>query len=232
MGIWKTKWGWRADFVFAGERVIHKGFFKYKDDARQWVRDEKARRKEDRTKFSSHGKDLSLWVLSQKYLADSTLNYVRKTADEKKFCLERFYRFVGDVAVTSIEPYTILDFINARAKSQSNNAANKDRKNLKAFYTWLQDVYGIMYDPTAPIKKKSHSKKARRLIPVQDILKVMLAAQGSDRVLLGSYWHTGARKGEVLRWTWDEDVNFEERWVRGWGRGRAVMARWCMRSCG
>lgn len=35
-----------------------------------------------------------------------------------------------------------------------------------------------------------------------------------DRVMIGSYWHTGARKGEILRWTWDEDINFEERWVR------------------
>ena len=42
----------------------------------------------------------------------------------------------------------------------------------------------------------------------------LLVAQGHDRVLVGAYWHTGARKGEVLRWTWDEDINFEERWVR------------------
>jgi integrase len=42
----------------------------------------------------------------------------------------------------------------------------------------------------------------------------MLAATGHDRVLLGAYWHTGARKGEVLRWTWADDINFEERWVR------------------
>ena len=49
---------------------------------------------------------------------------------------------------------------------------------------------------------------------IQDILKVLLAAQGHDRVLIGAYWHTGARKEEVLRWTWDEDINFEERWVR------------------
>jgi integrase len=26
--------------------------------------------------------------------------------------------------------------------------------------------------------------------------------------------HTGARKGEVLRWTWADDINFDERWVR------------------
>jgi integrase len=75
-------------------------------------------------------------------------------------------------------------------------------------------MYGILYDPTAPIKMKPHTKAARRLIPIQDIYKVMLAATGQDRVLLGAYWHTGARKSEVLRWTWADDVNFEERWIR------------------
>ena len=42
----------------------------------------------------------------------------------------------------------------------------------------------------------------------------MLVAKGHDRVLIGSYWHTGARKKEDLRWTWADDINFEERWVR------------------
>ena len=42
----------------------------------------------------------------------------------------------------------------------------------------------------------------------------MLVAKSHDRVLIGTYWHTGARKGEVLRWTWDDDINFEEKWVR------------------
>jgi len=118
------------------------------------------------------------------------------------------------VEVTDIDPPTVLDFINNRARSQSNNAANKDRKNLKAFYGWVLEMYGIIHDPTAPIKKKPHTKKPRRLIPIQDILKVMLAAKGDDRVLIGTYWHTGARKSEVLRWTWADDINFEERWVR------------------
>jgi len=215
MGIWKTKWGWRADFLFRGERIIHKGFFKYKDEARQWIKDEREELKNQK-RYSSQdrARDLSFWTLAQKYLADCKVNFDKKTFGEKKYCLERFYKEIGDVDITSIEPHTILDFINARAKSQSNNAANKDRKNLKAFYSWAQEMYGVMYDPTGPIKKKSHTKKPRRLIPVQDILKVMLVAKGQDRVLIGSYWHTGARKGEILRWTWAEDINFEERWVR------------------
>jgi len=71
-----------------------------------------------------------------------------------------------------------------------------------------------MYDPTGVVRKKAHTKKTRRLIPIADILKVMMLAQGQDRVLLGAYWHTGARKSEVFRWTWADDINFEERWVR------------------
>ena len=75
-------------------------------------------------------------------------------------------------------------------------------------------MYAIMYDPTAPIKKKAHEKKARRLIPIADILKVMMAAKGQDRVFMGTYWHTGGRKSEIMRLTWADDINFEERWVR------------------
>ncbi len=214
MAIWKTKWGWRAEFMLNGERNRAKGFFKYKDEARQWVKDEKKRLTENQKRYSSQDKDLALWTLAQKYLADCKINYDRKTFDEKKYCLERFYKFSDDISVIDIDPPMVLEFINDRAKTQSNNAANKDRKNLKAFYSWVQEMYGIMYDPTAPIKKKPHEKQPRRLIAIQDILKVLLVAQGHDRVLIGAYWHTGARKGEVLRWTWADDINFEERWVR------------------
>lgn len=213
MTIWKTKYGWRAEFVHKGKRVMAKGTFRYKDDARQWEKDEKERLR-NQPRLSSHAKDTSFYTLSQKYLADCKINYSRKTFDEKKYCLERFHKSVGEIDVTEIDPPLILDFINDRAKTQSNNAANKDRKNLRAFYSWVQEMYGIMYDPTAPIKKKAHEKQPRRIIPIADILKVLLAAKGHDRVLLATYWHTGARKGEVLRLTWADDINFEERWVR------------------
>jgi integrase len=176
------------------------------------VKEEKAKLKDK--KRSSPAKNLSLYDLSQKYLASCKIDFSKKTFDEKKYCLERFYKAAGDMPVTDIEPADILDFVNKRAESKSKNAANKDRKNLKAFYSWLLEMYGVMYDPTAPIKKKPHEKKPRRIIAISDILKVLLLAQGHDRVLLGTYWNTGARKSEVLRLTWADDINFEERWVR------------------
>lgn len=212
MSIWKTEWGYRAEFMHQGERIRAKGFFKYKDEARQWIKEQKEKSKHP--KKSSSQNDISFWFLSQKYLADCKLNFSQKTFHEKKYCLERFYKKVGDVNVTDIEPYTVLEFINARAQKQSNHAANKDRKNLKAFYSWLRDYYNILYDPVAVVKKKSHTTKARRIIPIQDVLKVIEAAEGQDRVMIEAYWHTGARKGEIFRWQWDEDINFEQRWVR------------------
>jgi site-specific recombinase XerD len=182
MAIWKTKWGWRAEFMMNGERIRAKGFFKLKSEARQWVKDEKKTHTEIQKRYSSKDKDLALWTLTQRYLADCKINYDKKTFDEKKYCLERFYNFVGDVGVLDVDPTIILEFINERAKTKSNNAANKDRKNLKAFYSWVQEMHGTMYDPTAPIKKKPHEKQPRRLVAIKDILKVLLVAQGHDRV--------------------------------------------------
>ena len=84
MAIWKTTWGYRADFLLNGERIRAKGFFKHKGEARQWVQDEKSRLKDNQQRFSSSGKDLAFWTLAQKYLADCKINFPKKTFDEKK----------------------------------------------------------------------------------------------------------------------------------------------------
>ena len=74
------------------ERIMAEGFFKYKDDARQWIKDEKESRKsQKRSSSKDKERDLSFCTLAQKYLADCKLNYEKKTVGEKKYCLERFY---------------------------------------------------------------------------------------------------------------------------------------------
>ena len=83
MAIWKTKWGWRAEFMMNGERIRAKGFFKLKSEARQWVKDEKKTHTEIQKRYSSKDKDLALWTLTQRYLADCKINYDKKTFDEK-----------------------------------------------------------------------------------------------------------------------------------------------------
>ena len=72
----------------------------------------------------------------------------------------------------------------------------------------------IPHDPTSPIDIGKHTEKDRRIIPIKDILSVIMAAKEEERNLVGSYWHTGTRRGEALRWTCVDDINFEEKRVR------------------
>jgi len=69
------------------------GFFKYKDDARHWIRDEKESRKnQNRSSSQDKGRDLSFWTLAQKYFADCKINYDKKTVGEKNTALNASIR--------------------------------------------------------------------------------------------------------------------------------------------
>jgi integrase len=50
--------------------------------------------------------------------------------------------------------------------------------------------------------------------PTEHILKVLAAANREERIFLNCYLQTCARRSEIFRWTWAEDINFEKREVR------------------
>jgi integrase len=50
--------------------------------------------------------------------------------------------------------------------------------------------------------------------PTEHMLKVLAAANRAERIFLNCYLHTGARRSEIFRWTWVEDINFQKREVR------------------
>ncbi|MCP4105875.1 MAG: tyrosine-type recombinase/integrase [Desulfobacteraceae bacterium] len=57
-------------------------------------------------------------------------------------------------------------------------------------------------------------RKAQYTPPTDDILKELAAATKDESVFLDCYLQTGARRSEVFRWTWTEDINFEKREYR------------------
>jgi integrase len=206
MATWKTRYGWRARVQHQGETITAPGCFKYKAEAQRWVRDTKAKLKERVNTFA-------LLSLVDSYLDQVKLDKSLKTYQEKVGSLKRLYNHVGDIDPRDVTPVHIADLINQRAKDVSRNAANKDRKNIKTFFRWLTEFHNILHDPTAPIRPKPHERKARRLIPLEDIYKVIMAAPWPEQAMMECYWHTGARRGEILRLTW-EHVNLEQGWIR------------------
>jgi len=211
MAIWRTKWGWRARVQIEKQTYYVPGVYKLKSEAKAAAKQEK-----EKIKTAMVSTDISpcLYELAGRYLDYAEIQFSMTTYQEKRHCLQRLVSYLGDVSPAEVNTATVANFLVERARLQSNNAANKDRKNIKAFFRWLQDYHGIIHDPTGPIRQKPHTKKTRRLIPIQDIFSVIMAAPMPERALISAYWHTGARRGEVLRWVWAEDVNLEERWVR------------------
>ena len=209
MPIWRTKYGWRTR-VEVNKEKFYGPTFRYKHQAQVWCEEEKKRHAAQPLNSDTSG----LLSLVELHLDEVQINRSAKTYCEKRSALERFLAHVGDVEPEDVTPPDILKLLNQRAREVSNNAANKDRKNIKAFYRWLARHYGILHDPTAPIENKAHQKKGRRLLPIEDVFKVIMAAPMPERAMVAACWHTAGRKGEILRLRWDEDVNLEHRWIR------------------
>ncbi len=107
----------------------------------------------------------------------------------------------------------LAEILSTQVRTRSANAANKDRKNLLAMFGWGVKVLGLDSNPVAAIDKYRHDRKPQYTPPEGDVLKVLAAAHGVDRVFLLCYLHTGARRSEIFRLTWD-DVNFERSEIR------------------
>jgi integrase len=108
----------------------------------------------------------------------------------------------------------IQTYLDNQAKYRSNNASNRDRKNLMAMWTFGRKILKLEDNPLMGIEKRSHERQPQYVPPVENILKVLLAATRMERLFLDCYLQTGARRSEIFRWTWVDDINFEQRKVR------------------
>ena len=74
-------------------------------------------------------------------------------------------------------------------------------------------TYRVKSDPFRDTEKFPHDKKPQYTPPVDDVLKLLLAADRKERVFLDCYIQTGARRSEIFRLIWD-DVDFNNRSIR------------------
>lgn len=134
----------------------------------------------------------------------------------------RFFKAVDPAQpIMELKRANVLDYVINQSRKRSGYAANKDRKNLVAAWHW-----GMKYmQPALPapnpclVERMPEVRHPRYVPPEEDFWKIYEVAEGQDKVMLLSFLHLAARRGEIFHLTW-EDLDFVNNRVRLWTRKR------------
>lgn len=200
---------WRATPQHKGLRLKTR-LFDRKADATEYEREEKRKARE-----WSLLPRLDLLTFSAKYLIHAEQRFPKKTLRSKKALIERIIREFGESRdVDSITTEEIQTYLSDQARARSNDAANRDRNHLLALWSFGRKILKIAFSPVAGISRMPHDRKVQYTPSTNDVLKVLAVADRKERVFLDCYLQTAARRSEIFRWQWNEDINFERREYR------------------
>jgi integrase len=164
---------------------------------------------------------LGEWAI--RYLDYSKKQYIHKTYQEKTAAFKRLFQrsdVEPGLPVCRLTPAIALDYIQVQEAARSGNAANRDRKNLKAAWVWGVKFLNLPIEsPFDRVERRATTKKPRYVPPVEDFWKVYDAADCSqDRNMLLAYLHTAARRCEIFRLEWQRDIDFFSKKLQLWSR--------------
>lgn len=200
---------WRAKITIMGKRYT--ALMATKKEALVW---ETAKRKEIKQSAENSHHGLDLLTFCSKYTIYSE-RFSKKVYDEKKSLCQRVMKFWGPTTPTpNITAGIVQSYLDEQAATRSANASNRDRKNLLAMWNYGCKFLGLQENPVSVTAKRAHDRKPPYTPPTEDVLKVLMVATREERVLLDCYLHTAARRSEIFRLTWVEDINFERRKIR------------------
>jgi integrase len=153
---------------------------------------------------------------ANKYLSDVKRRSVQKTYIEKRADFVRLLKFSGDKGLVKFTPAFALSFLQQQFDRRSGYSANKARKNLATAWDWGKtfiDDFPEIINPFRSVRKFPEERSPRYIPPEADFWSVMQVAHGQDKVMLTTFLHLAARRGEIFKLKWF-DLDFIGRQVR------------------
>lgn len=105
-------------------------------------------------------------------------------------------------------------YLTSQALTRSRASFNEDYKHIRSMWTWGTDFLEFLANPALKLRRIPQDRAPQYTPSTEDVLKVMAAASREELVFLNCYLQTGARRSEIFRWTWVDDINFDKREVR------------------
>lgn len=202
---------WRGVVKIDGKR--YQRTFPTKAEAKKFEVEEKARLKY--TELTHE--DMELQIFFSKYLDHSEANFTEGVFKEKKTLVKRVTEVWGrEIPIKAVSVDMVASYLEKQAANRSANAANRDRKNLLSMWIWGQKRYDFPFNPIFKTDKFRHEKKPQYTPPQEDVMRLLdeVDKNKKDRVFLDCYLNTGARRSEIFRLQWNDDINFERRQIR------------------
>jgi len=196
---------YRAHKMIDGRRKTKT--FNTKKEAKEWEASQKEFQPEIRTE------SLAEWATA--YLDMAQDRFSGQTYEEKRTVFRLFFQMVDkNMKAQNLTPQDAAKFLGAQARGRSGHAANKDRKNLMAAWSWGVKYMGLPESNPFKAVDPYPEKRQPRYIPSPEHMEKILENEiGEVYVFLLTMLHTAARRGELLRLRWD-DLDFERRTIR------------------
>jgi integrase len=194
--------GWRYDFTLNGKRHTE-----------TWFKTKKEARKAEEEKRQELSKPVEMITTDTAFLdlVNRRLDYVKaynsdSHYDDSVVFARRWVNQWGDFPCSEVTTEAIETFLLNR-KEVSVATANKELRLLKAMFNFGLKKKLVRFNPTTGIESFPEEKRVRYVPPLEDINKVLSAADRDTNDYLWLIGDTLARMNEINRLSWP-DIDF------------------------
>ena len=202
---------WRAKRMINGQTKTK--VFPTKQEAKKWEAMQSAETWEAQEETLTPTTSLLDWANAYFRMAEE--RYVKSTLRQKRRAFRHLFKTINpSLTPDKLTPTLVMEMLSVVSKRVTPNEANCTRTHLSAAWAWGKKYFRLPYiNPFAETERLPADKHPRYVPPAEDFQRVYAVADKPDQTLLLLLLHTGARRGEAFRLTWD-DIDLQNRRIR------------------